>query len=373
MKTFLCLFFTLWTIQEGISQEVMLSAAPQTSDIQAFMLSDFNFTGQGTTGIELFQVTLANVSTRDLDLKLTLHIQAEIYGVMAEGQTDNFSLNAGETLQLTNKELFSWGNTYTLRDYHISDIGDDLYKQLLSSGRLPADMYYFIFELYESATLNSLGQTVVRFNLTNPQNLDLISPGTVATSDTPILLHNPYPLFRWESDLYVFQLKIAEKLPDMEDELSPEEVIQQRVIFDKTFQINQSTAYSEINIDEQLPSTLYPYPAIGAPVLRDGYTYYWQVTGFVKTSGGIEQVPSEIWRFQMALGASSALTPLQQQILYLVRELNPELFTTEGSLFQFTPTEQVIGNGVPLEEQEILDILTELVDGEHDILEIVVE
>ena len=67
------------------------------------------------------------------------------------------------------------------------------------------------------------------------------------------------------------------------------------------------------------------------------------------------------------------LTPLQQQILNLVRELDSSLLKPGGGLDGFVPTELVTKNGVTLQEEAIIQTLSNLVDGKVELLDKTVE
>ncbi len=365
----------LWLVLplSGYSQGVFINSTPYTSDIQMFMLSDFNFTGKGQSSFEIFEINISNLSDQPVRCVLKMQVQAQTLGPMAAGETDPFELAAGQNIRITNRNLFSAAQQFSLQDYEITSAGGDLSSQLLSTGRLPADTYFFVFNLLNADNGTEFGQTIVRFNLTNPRLIELISPGDSGNSSELPQVFSIYPLFRWESDMSAFKLIIAEKLPDAQDDLSPEEILQQRIIFKRTLRIDGSRPgmFAEA---ETVPTTMYQYPIAGARMLEEGKTYYWQVIGLVATSGAPEEIASEIYKFQIAgAGGAALLTPLQQQILNLVSELDPELLKPGGELNGFIPTESVKKNGVDIGDKEIVDILSKLVNRDFDALDVAVE
>ena len=364
-----CFFLPL----SGYGQSVFINSTPYTSDIQMFMLSDFNFTGKGQSSFEIFEINISNLSDQPVRCVLKMQVQAQSLGPMASGETDPFELSARENIRITNRNLFSAAQQFSLQDYKITNTGSDLSSQLLSTGRLPADTYFFVFNLLNANDGSEFGQTIVRFNLTNPRLIELISPGDSGNSPELSQVFSIYPLFRWESDMSAFKLIIAEKLSDARDDLSPEEVMQQRIVFERTLRMDGGRA-GQFPGAETIPATMYQYPVVGARMLEEGKTYYWQVIGLVATSGAPEEIASEIYKFQISgVGAASLLTPLQQQILNLVRELDPGLLKPGGDLNGFIPTESVKKNGAEIGGDEIIDILSKLVNHDLDALYISVE
>jgi hypothetical protein len=371
--TFILFLIVLFIVAPGFAQGVFISSTPYTSDIEMFMLSDFNFTGKGSSNTEIFELNISNLSSSPTRCYLKMVVQAETLGPMATGETDPFELAAGENIRITNRNMFSAAHQFTLQDYQITNTGNQMTTELLSTGRLPADVYFFMFTLVNVESGLEYGQTIIRFNLTNPRMLHVISPGVLANSSEEARIFTPFPLFRWESDMSAFRLVIAEMLDDARDDTSPEEVLQQRVIFDRTLQINKG-GLGSLSGAEIIPSTLYQYPVAGARSLEEGKIYYWQVTGLVATSGAPQEFPGEIWKFQLAgTGASRMLTPLQQQILNLVRELDPELLKPGGNLAGFIPTESVKKNGAEISDKKIIDTLAKIVNNDFEALDVSVE
>ncbi len=361
-------YFILVALVALHAQNIQIEANPTTSDVQTFMLSDFNFSGRGTSASELFTLRVSNHSGVPQECDLYIHIYAINMGTLATGHTDPFTIEpAPNDIFISNRNLFSAAQQFSLQDYQINAAGNDLKSAILTTGRLPSDTYIFHFELRQAGVL--LAENDIRFILNNPSTLDLIAPGIYANSEDEGLVYSAYPLFRWESDISTFKLVIAEQLPDAMDGMSPEEIMQQRIIFEETLSVQSNMLGSETAVGTVLPSNMFQYPVGGARLLEAGKIYFWQLTGFVKSSGGPVEIPSEIWKFKI-VGAESGqnLTPLQQQILNLVRELDGSLLQPGGDLNGFIPTEIVTKNGVVLKEADIVDELAKIVDSEIELL-----
>ncbi|MBN1482963.1 hypothetical protein EH223_13595 [candidate division KSB1 bacterium] len=355
---------------------VTITATPQSSDVQTFMLSDFNFAGRGTSATVLFRLDIQNTTTEPRECELEIQIVAANQGLIASGRTKSFIVEemGKPQITITNQNLFGEAHRFRLQNYQIEAAGNELSSFLLSTGRLPADSYIFRFFLYEMDGAMSPATAEIRFVLTNPNTLDLISPGVVANAAQEGLIYTPYPLFRWESDISVFKLIVSERLPDAQDDLSPEEIMQQHVVFEHTLMVEQNESLADVPQGERIPSTLYQYPVAGARLLEEGKTYYWQLIGLVKSSGEPLEIPSEIWKFRIVgSDPTQRLTPLQQQILNLVRELDSSLLTPGGDLNGFIPTETVTKNGVVLGDEDIINLLSKIVNGDIELLDKTVE
>ena len=370
MKEWIISLILLFSL-ELHAQGVQITSQLLNPDLKTFMLSDFNFTGRGTSASEIFEVMLMNTSAVEQQCTLTLTIRAEYQGALAFGETNPFILTPQEIIRITNRNLFTKAQRFSLEEYYIENRGQSLINELLASGALPADIYYFIFDLQQNGMSQS--STILRIDITNPRSIDLVSPGSDAAAAEVEQVFTPYPLFRWESDMIFFRLVIAERLADSGDDLSPEEVMQQRIVFQRNFRLRRDPAAPVVDTEE-LAATLFQYPIAGVRPLEENKIYYWQVTGLVETSGAPLEFPSEIWKFKLvAAQGAQFLTPLQQQLIALVSGIDTDLLAPGGSLYNFIPNESVRRNGVQISEATILNTLAKLLNGDYRALELTVE
>ncbi|RPI01310.1 MAG: hypothetical protein EHM72_06800 [Calditrichaeota bacterium] len=365
--------FIGWAIAASLfAQEVEITSMLLTPDIKIFMLNDLNFTGRSSGAAECFQVMISNNTALPQSCTLRLNIRAEFQGDLAFGETNPFTMSPNEVTRVTNLNLFSQGQRFSLEEYYIENRGQELIQELLASNRLPADIYYFLFEVQREGS--SLSNTLIRIDITNPSSIELLAPGNNAASSRLESVYTHYPLFRWESDMSTFRLVIAEYLQDSGDVMSPEEILRQKVVFDRRFYIQRRVDIGIIGDAEILPTTLYQYPVSGVHPLEEGQVYYWQVIGLVESSGSPREFPSEIWRFQLNPGTGqTTLTPLQQQLLEWVQYLDGRLLQPDGELNALIPNENVRLNGVTLDEEEILNIIAKLYNGTYRPIEWAVE
>lgn len=366
-------FFMGWAIAAPLfAQEVQITSMLLAPDIKIFMLNDLNFTGKSSGAAECFQVVLSNNTPLPQSCTLRLTIRAESQGDLALGETNLLTLSPNEVARVSNLNLFSKGQRFSLEEYYIENRGQALVQELLASNRLPADIYYFLFEVERGGA--SLNNTLIRIDITNPSSIDLLAPGSHAASSRLEAVYTHYPLFRWESDMSTFRLIIAEYLADSGDAMSPEEIMQQKVVFDRRFYIQSRVDAGIVPDVEILPTTLYQYPVSGVHPLEEGKVYYWQVIGLVESSATPSEFPSEIWKFQLSPGIGQrSLTHLQQQLLQWVQFLDGRLLQPDGELNAFIPNEHARLNGVMLDEDEILNIITKLYNGTYRPIEWAVE
>lgn len=262
------------------------------------------------------------------NVQISLEILKDGTIPLFRGHTGTFPVRALDLpmLRITNQQLFSSSSNYRIVDGKVADAGEDLIKDVLSTGKLPSGTYKFEVRLRDLTT-SSINMSDTEFDLfiSNPGRLDLIFPGHPAggrRSDCPEIFTN-IPQFRWEGDMHFYLVQIAEARPG-ED---PESALNQSPRFRRLFALQDGTTAritpAELGINasvEQVPTTSFQYPSSGE-VLRfqPGKTYLWRVSGIINSSSGPIRVESEIFCFRIArldqLGAGD------QQLKLILRNL----------------------------------------------------
>ncbi len=369
---FLATLMLVVVFAPATAQQVNITAQLTNPNIRVFMLSDFNFTGTGSSAGEVFALTITSTSQQQEDCRLAMRIRSQSKGELASGYTKPFAVDANAILRITNQNLFSQAQLFSLEDYNIEQAGDDLKNSLLATGKLPSDVYFFEFELTQLRT-GYVDQDVVHIDVTNPTTLDLISPGADAGNTEPLQIFTILPFFRWESNIQDFRLIIAEKLPIVHDSSSPQEIIQDRVRFEKRLKVDPSKTVGSIDPDgsEIIPSTAYQYPATGVWPLERGKIYYWQIIGIVESSGAPVELPSEIWAFQIGGAEGQMLRPEQQQILDQLNlglaDMLQGCLGAGGNLAGFVPTGVIMIDGKPATMDELRSLFAKILSGEIEI------
>ena len=348
------------------AQDIVIRVTLTNPDLSVFFLNDFNLTGKGSVGTDLFQIEMTSFSSQTETCVLDMRIVARTQGELAFGRTNPFEIEPNEQILITNQNLFSQGDKFSLEDYSIEQSGEDLINKILETGKLPSDIYDFEFNLTKQT--NVIGSERFSIDVTNPTTLDLISPGSDANTEEIQHIFSFQPFFRWESNMEEFQLVIAEKLAGIHEDMSPEEILSDRVIFNKILKVSSDPADVGENV---ISSTAYQYPAAGAFPLQPGRTYIWQITGIAQSSGAPVELPSEIWAFKIGSLEGGAMSFDQIQILDQLRLLLGDrydaLFESGGDLFNFKPTGVLYLNGQAISLDTFRDLLLKFQNGELQI------
>ncbi len=358
--------------------QINISAMLVNRELRVFFLSDFNFTGRGTSAGEIFQLRITNTTLEPVTFQLRLAISYND-DPLAQGTTKPYTLTISESpLVITNQNLFSQAHRFALQDYSILPEGREMRDRILTTGRLPSGTYKFQFILINPNDGSSYDDAFLEIDVANPSSLDLISPGSPADHTSADVIITTQPVFRWTSNLSKFRLRIAEKLPNVHDAASPAEIIQDRVRYEQTFTIDATHAGGTAPDGSIiLSATVFLYPAAGAWPLERGKTYYWQVIGLVPTSGAELEMPSEIWAFQISslenITPALTLSLLMERLRAALGDRFEKLFSAGGGLSGFSPTGVCMLNGRWLTAEEVQNILNKLNSGEYELVEMKVE
>jgi hypothetical protein len=297
------LLLPLWS---SVSAQVQVSHRFLNNNVlEMFFLKDFDINSPAT-GPPIFFVDIKN-DAQLREVILGLSIESQRHGPLSRGETLPFTLNPFQILTLSNNNFFSSTDPYRLDSYEVSEnVVRELLKDILSTGKLPTDVYLFNVIVRDNVNQSPLDQDSFEIRVSNPRKIDLIFPGRPASGrreDCPKIFTN-LPQFRWESDMRRFRVIIAEARPG-ED---PESALNQEPRFVRIFALSDDRALG-VRRDgsrfaervEIIPSTSFQYPSSGEILtLRPGRTYYWRVTGLVQTSSGPVELQSEIYCFRIA-------------------------------------------------------------------------
>jgi len=369
----LVLVVLLLVLTSSAWSQVTISAQMLNRELRVFFLSDFNFTGRGTASGEIFRLIITNGPTAAATFQLGVEITYNNSELLATGLTKQLTMDAGSVITITNQNLFTQAQKFSLQDYTIDDAGKRLRDRLLSTGKLPSGVYRFTFKLLVPGG-GVIDDTYVEIDVSNPTTLDLIGPGAPADHTAPEMIFTTLPVFRWTSNITQFRLRLAEKLADVHDTASPAEIIQDRIRFERIFTTDASQAGEG---KEYLPATVFQYPAAGVWPLQRGKIYFWQVTGLVPSSGAVMELPSEILAFQVSELDDRAVAMEGSLLLEKLRALLGErfdaLFSSGGELAGFSPTGRNYLNGRWLTPDEVQALVNKLTSGEYILVEMRVE
>ena len=347
------LFFIL-LITSNVWAYISIDAGLYNEDIKQFFISDLDLTQKGTSPL-IFWVRFQNSqqTASSVYLRLTFIFEDRFTGKVSEilqGQSKPFNIPA-TGLSLTNQDFFSGAGEYGLDHYNLDEkTAGDILDYVLSSGKIPAGRYEFIFRVFESQNNSQLDETAISFTITDQISIDLISPGEKAHISDVVHIYTKLPHFRWESNATEFRLRVCEKMPGNN---SPDEVM------------NNTPRFESIIENQKFVQ----YPVAGAFPLEVGQTYFWQVIALVATSNTTIEYPSEIWGFRIADAEEGANSGKHIQILnYLKLLLGDEnyeqIFGENGALSNYQSTGVVRKNGVHINMQELNQLLIALSNNE---------
>jgi len=371
----------IWLITvSAVQAQVIIQAQVLQRDLRLFFLSDLNLTGRGKATNEVFSISIINTDAGAQIYCLHMDLEKQEGGSassLASGTTNPFSLAGGQTIRITNVNLFSQAQQFSLDDYAIMDEGKEVQSRILATGKLPSGLYRFTFTVDLCGRINlSSPTTYIEFDVSNPTSLDLIGPGEPADRALPGLSPTLFPLFRWNSNLSRFKLTVAEKLAGVHDAASPAEIIQDRIRFERLFTVDPARS-GGIAPDgsEYISGTSYSYPSAGAWPLEEGKTYYWRITGVAPSSGAEAEFPSEIWAFRTDAGGMRSLE-IRAGMSEMLASLRPAsgegmapLFRSGGELDGFTLTGRYWLNGRWITYEQLQAILIKLSTGEYKLIE----
>ena len=317
-----------------------------------------------TSSMDIFQIELANNSGSTHSCVLELKIEkGEKKDLLGQGETEPFNLlpvgiikapGSGDVQSptiITNRNLFSNIDTFfSLKGgFNITNAGEELQNFILSTGRLPADLYLFTIKLMTSAYPPDEHFLQLDLRVKGTTSVTLLGPG--GNEYNPAReIHTIFPNFQWDSGLTKFRLIVGERLetlPDVAD-LDPEEILRTRTVIDKILQKADASGAVDAGA-ESIWANAYQYTGT---LLQFGRTYYYQVIGLQgSTSGdGVEEIPSEIWAFKIKDIAASTGGHFTVETLLNCLGLIPGLdlvlaglFEEGGELYGFSPGTITVG------------------------------
>jgi hypothetical protein len=274
---------------------------------------------------------------------------------MSNPQTQIISGTSGDfdlpppMLTLSNSDLTAVGGPYELDDYEVSSQAQEIEDQLILLGYFPADTYRLRLELRDHNSSTPLAADEVTAVITNPLNIQLVSPA--GTPGSPTLLQSPTPVFAWSSQATQFLLKICEQLsPDMDIE-----------------SVMQGRPNYETDPASPLHGQSFSYPPSGVLPLEPGHTYFWQVRALVQTSSGLQEYPGAVGAFGIAPSLTSvSLDPQTQRIVLAVqRTLGAGNLGLLNQLSGYQPNGRLILDGAEISIEQLEELALRFEQGAY--------
>jgi hypothetical protein len=184
------------------------------------------------------------------------------------GTTEPFILNPYENITITPSSFNT--ERFRIQDVEIETSIDTLKRIILSTGRLPQGNYILRFELVREVSSEIVAYWECPFEIVEETPVEGISPGV--PFGAPLVTVNENPVFTWTGKCDSFRITIG---LIVNFDLSPDEILEKYKILEKDFSKN---------------TFMFSYPR-EFPPLTPG-NYIWRVTGFLKTTSGINKVYS---------------------------------------------------------------------------------
>lgn len=336
-------------------------------DFQTVFLSNFNIISLSGS-IPLFELQILESQPGGTNVRMIFEVIAQQYaagGPIIRAETNPFQVIGSRTFN--SNDFAGQGDISGDVDFN-TDAAQDLQNAILSTGRLPSDIYILRVRVENVANAADFCVWEKRYDISNPTTIDLISPGRVAGSGDCPVIYTTLPLFQWDSNATKFLIRISEKRPE---NASPEDVMN-----------NESRVPERILVagTDFLGRPSFQYPASGAGVfpLEEGKTYYWQVTAFVETPSGDVPLESQIWCFTVGQISGPTTSAEQIQLLDYLRALIgnsmvDQLFGDGGELFGYLTTGVILRDGSGIAITDLATLVSQVQSGQLSVTEVTVE
>ena len=261
-----------------LSREDSDATQPVEVDIEFEIIIDSDALGVDNETLVKVETTqplqlMAPIHLTNMDLNLSTDVLFD-----TEGNPVELNLDITEQMDLTEAE--------------------QMMSVIVQTGQLPNGIYTFRV----IATVEN-GEQIVRediLNISNPELLQLVSPGGILADTTINEVYTSYPVFQWESDPcnYInpstgesgcqYFIRVAEFRSD--EHASIDQAIESVT----RLPLDQSLGFVQVGFG----ITTFQYPTDGGD-LEPGKVYVWQIRKDITTTVGTEQLLSDIMAFKI--------------------------------------------------------------------------
>ena len=363
------------TSSDAVTLEFYLS--PVLENAQVLGLASLGLDAKGTGPVLISGSIVNNTNETLTNLFFEFQMNAGQVGLIADVYQEAaypFTLEPGQVVFATNNDIADEaipGIEETMRfDGGLTPAGEDFLETLGGATILPVDIYTFTVTI--SQVTEEFGRQILATetlelgageggSVFSELSILLKSPGDVVGSDVNIT--NPYPQFSWEGDA-ANQYRVLVVKANAQD--SPESLLESAKSSEPVQ--NGGSLLQFENLDTRVQGNSFQFPSSGAQALIPGQTYYWQVIASVQTSGGSEELSSEIWSFKMSSPSDGAiLVPIDQNtfdiLIQLIGEEEYASLTESGFSFQSLEIDGLVFSGVAA-VQKLSEIVQKIEDGD---------
>ena len=343
-----------------------------------FYIGDLDPTGFGNAP-NYYTLEIRNNGSVEAHVQLGFEILSGTESFV-NATSNPFTLPAGGNYSFTNNQLNlgiavipETGEQIKIDDYDINfDKIRNLQNVVSSTGKLPAGIYRFVYTVFQEQNPTMiLATTEESLTITNPTTIEPLYPGERVNKENLFEIPTTFPYFYWQSDVQLFNLYVYRKYESksVQDVLSRDPILHL----------------------ERYPNNLFQYPAesdplffydeSGMPVggsvgpvrpLEPGDTYYWYVEAIIPSNSGETVLPSDIYQFKVSELAGAKAD--RDIILRYLRQILGDKYDTYMSQLQgYDPDGNILLNGVPVQIETLIQLVTKLQDKQAEIKNIMVQ
>jgi len=336
----------------------------------------------GSSNVPIFQATLENdaypADTVGIPIivDFKVEVDSDVLGLNNEifvwASTDPFLLRApiflsNQDLTMDTREIYdSEGErvefSVTIHEQIANEDIMELLNITVQTGRLPDGNYKMTLSVWDenhSVILDSKEEVLV---VTNPTQLQLVSPGGALADTSQNEIYTSFPVFQWDSNPCMtpegcdYFIRVAEFIPDVHAS------VDQAIESTTRLPLNQSEGFALVGSGV----ISYQYPASGAGDLEPGGIYVWQVKKSMNTTEGGEEIFSEIFAFKIIdftnqdaggdepQSETSSTNPTMMALRTLIGETEYlQLFAPGGALEGFSSTDNITIDGISINVSEV--------------------
>jgi hypothetical protein len=377
---FIFLLLIIPTFLYGQIPDIEVNLIGFNNQANIFYIGDLDPTGLGNAPL-YYTLQIQNKGSIDARIQLRFDIISDNESFV-DATTDTFSLPAQQQYDFTNIQL-STGKIITpipgkFEEVKFSQINlnfdkiNNLQNVVSSTGKLPAGIYRFVFTIFQENNPSMIyASTEETLTITNPTTIEPLFPGERINKENLSEIPTTFPYFYWQSDVQLFNLYVYRKYESksVQDVLSRDPILHL----------------------ERYPNNLFQYPAesdplffydkSGMPVggsvglvrpLEPGDTYYWYVEAIIPSNSGETVLPSDIYQFKVSEVAGAKAD--RDIILRYLRQILGDKYDTYMSQLQgYDPDGNILLNGVPVQIETLIQLVTKLQDKQAEIKDIMVQ
>lgn len=264
----------------------------------------------GYRDADFFNLNINHNETQEILYYLLIKIKRDNKDVITLS-TEPFTLKPYENITITPSSFNT--ERFRIQDVEFNESLDTLKRIILSTGKLPRGNYFLYFEIIRSGSSTHEASFGCSFDIMDEYGVEALSPGV--PFGAPLVTSNENPVFVWSGKCDSFKLTLS---MIVNFNLSPEELLDKYKILEKDLSGN---------------TMMFSYPR-EFPPLTAGY-YIWRITGFVKTSAGIQKIHSMPLCFKIEdLGSDEIIKILKKKIgnNEVINEINNKRFKATGNI-----------------------------------------